>query len=104
MQDYFRAGFLGNPSGFTPGGWAADYQNIHSFVLFALQKMILNDETVAASYGLSAAERDTLSKRTMATFRKVIDNSTNDGDSLVLENPATQGEPHEGSTKLHALR
>lgn len=103
-MDYFRAGFLGNPSGFTPGGWAADYQNIHSFVLFALQKMILNDETVAASYGLSAAERDTLSKRTMATFRKVIDNSTNDGDSLVLENPATQGEPHEGSTKLHVIR
>ena len=40
-MDYFKAGFLGNPSGFTPGGWAADYQNIHSFVLFALQKMIL---------------------------------------------------------------
>ena len=101
--DYFKAGFLGNPSGFTPGGWAADYQNIHSFVLFAFQKMILNDLNTAKSFGLSELERDTLSMRTMATFRKVIDNSTNDGDSLVLENPASQGDPHEGSTKLHVI-
>lgn len=102
-MDYFGAGFLGNPSGFTQGGWATDYQNIHSYVLFAFQKLILSDESVAASYGLSPAERDTLSMRTMATFRKVLDNSTNDGDSLVLENPATQGEPHEGSSKLHVI-
>lgn len=102
-MDYFRAGFLGNPSGFTQGGWATDYQNIHSYVLFAFKKLILNSEATAAEYGLSPAEYDTLSLRTMATFRKVLDNSTNDGDSLVLENPATQGEPHEGSSKLHVI-
>lgn len=101
--DYFKGGFLGNQSGFTPGGWASDYQNVHSYVLFAMQKMILSSEAVSAEYGLSPAERDTLSKRTMATFRKLIDNATNDGDSLVLENPATQGEPHEGSSKLHVI-
>lgn len=101
--DYFRAGFLGNPSGFTQGGWATDYQNIHSYVLFAFQKLILSNEATATEYGLSPAERDTLSMRTIATFRKVLDNSTNDGDSLVLENPATQGEPHEGSSKLHVI-
>jgi hypothetical protein len=38
----FRAGFLGNPSGFKPGGWATDYQNVHSYVLFALQKTRIN--------------------------------------------------------------
>lgn len=102
-MDYFQAGFLGNPSGFTQGGWATDYQNVHSYVLFALKKLILNSEATAAEYGLSPAEYDTLSLRTMATFRKVLDNSTNDGDSLVLENPATQGEPHEGSSKLHVI-
>lgn len=101
--DYFGAGFLGNPSGFTQGGWATDYQNVHSYVLFAFQKLILSNESTAAEYGLSPTERDTLSMRTMATFRKVLDNSTNDGDSLVLENPATQGEPHEGSSKLHVI-
>lgn len=101
--DYFKGGFLGKQSGFTPGGWATDYQNVHSYVLFAMQKMILSSEKISAEYGLSPAERDTLSMRTMATFRKLIDNATNDGDSLVLENPATQGEPHEGSSKLHVI-
>lgn len=102
--DYFRAGFLGNTSGFTPGGWATDYQNIHSYVLFAFQKMILSNPTVAAEYGLSETERDSLSMRTMATFRKLIDNSTNDGDSLVLENPGVgTGDPHEGPSKLHVI-
>ncbi|MCQ2098394.1 MAG: glycoside hydrolase family 9 protein [Fibrobacter sp.] len=101
--DYFKGGFLGNQSGFTPGGWASDYQNVHAYVLFAFQKMILANESTAEAYGLSPAERDTLSMRTMATFRKLIDNATNDGDSLVLENPATQGEPHEGSSKLHVI-
>ena len=102
--DYFRAGFLGNTSGFTPGGWATDYQNIHSYVLFAFQKMILSNPTVAAEYGLSDTERDSLSMRTMATFRKLIDNSTNDGDSLVLTNPGVgTGDPHEGQSKLHVI-
>ncbi len=101
--DYFKGGFLGKQSGFTPGGWATDYQNVHSYVLFAMQKMILSSEAVSAEYGLSPAERDTLSMRTMATFRKLIDNATNEGDQLILENPATQGEPHEGSTKLHVI-
>ena len=42
--------------------------------------------------------------RTMATFRKLIDNSTNDGDSLVLENPGVgSGDPHEGPSKLHVI-
>ena len=90
-MDYFRAGFLGNNSGFNPGGWATDYQNVHSYVLFALQKMILSSEKVSEEYGLSPAERDTLSMRTMASFRKLIDNATNEGDVLVLENPAYEG-------------
>lgn len=103
-MDYFKAGFLGNESGFTPGGWATDYQNIHSYVLFAFQNLILNSAEKSKEYGLTEEERDTLSMRNMATFRKLIDNSTNDGDSLVLENPATNAEPHEGSTKLHVIK
>ena len=34
--------------------------------------------------------------RVMASFRKLINDSTNDGDSLVLTNPGIpQGTPHE---------
>lgn len=101
--DYFKGGYMGNISGFTPGGWATDYQNVHAYVLFAMQRLILSNEVTAQSYGITPLERDTLSSRVMATFRKLIDNATNDGDSTVLENPATSGEPHEGSTKLHVI-
>ena len=102
--DYFKGGFLGNPSGFTPGGWATDYQNVHSYVLFAMQRLILNSPTISAEYGLSELERDTLSMRTMATFRKLIDVSTNEGDSLVLTNPGIgSGDPHEGPSNLHVI-
>ena len=103
--DVFKAGFLGNPNGgFTPGGWATDYQNVHSYVLFALQRLILNDPATAEAYGLSEIERDSLSIRTMATFRKLIDVSTNEGDSLVLTNPGIgTGDPHEGPTNMHVI-
>ena len=101
--EYFKAGYLGNGYGFHPGGWATDYENVHAYVLFALQKLILGKEDVARALGMSDIERDSLSMRVMASFRKLINDSTNDGDSLVLTNPGTQGEPHEGDTKLHVI-
>ena len=102
--DYFRAGFLGNQSGFSPGGWATDYQNIHTYVLFAFQNLILNSAEKAAEYGLSETERDSLSMRTMATFRKILNDATNQGDSTVLVNPGVgTGDPHEGPTDLKVI-
>ena len=102
-MEYFKAGYLGHVSGFSPGGWATDYENVHAYVLFALQKLILGNEEVARSLGMSDIERDSLSMRVMASFRKLINDSTNDGDSLVLTNPGIEGEPHEGATKLHVI-
>ena len=102
-MEYFKAGYLGHVSGFSPGGWATDYENVHAYVLFALQKLILGKEEVARALGMSDIERDSLSMRVMASFRKLINDSTNDGDSLVLTNPGTAGEPHEGATKLHVI-
>ena len=101
----FEAGFLGIPSGFNQGGWATDYQNIHSYVLFAFQKMILSNPTVAAEYGLSETERDTLSRRTMAAFRKLLDAGTNlGGDSIVIANSPDKGIlPHEDSTNFRVV-
>ena len=102
--DYFRAGFLGNESGFSPGGWATDYQNIHTYVLFAFQNLILKSQETAAEYGLSEIERDSLSMRTMATFRKILNDATNQGDSTVLVNPGVgTGDPHEGPTDLKVI-
>ena len=104
-MDYFPAGFLGNVSGFSPGGWATDYQNIHTYVLFAFQNLILNSAEKSAEYGLTDTERDTLSMRNMATFRKILNDATNQGDSTVLVNPGIpNGEPHEGPTDLKVIK
>ncbi len=103
--DYFPAGFLGNTSGFSPGGWATDYQNIHTYVLFAFQNLILNSAEKSAEYGLTESERDTLSLRNMATFRKILNDATNQGDSTVLVNPGVgTGDPHEGPTDLKVIK
>jgi len=103
--DYFPAGFLGNVSGFSPGGWATDYQNIHTYVLFAFQNLILNSAEKSAEYGLTESERDTLSLRNMATFRKILNDATNQGDSTVLVNPGVgTGDPHEGPTDLKVIK
>ena len=102
----YKAGFLGISSGFNPGGWATDYQNIHAYVLFAFQKMILSNPTVAAEYGLSETERDTLSGRTMSAFRKLLDVGTNlGGDSVVLENEAKDfgNNLHDDASRLHVV-
>lgn len=102
--EYFKGGFLGHTSGFTPGGWASDYQNIHSYVLFGFKKLILENEAYAYDvYGLTPLERDSLDMRVMATFNKVINDATNDGDSVVVHNPGTTGDPHASDTYLHAI-
>ena len=105
--DYFKAGFLGNESGFSPGGWATDYQNIHTYVLFAFQNLILKSTETAAEFGLTEIERDSLSMRTMATFRKILNDATNQGDSTVLVNPGVnsneKSEAHEGPTDLKVI-
>ena len=105
--DYFKAGFLGNESGFSPGGWATDYQNIHTYVLFAFQNLILKSTETAAEFGLTEIERDSLSMRTMATFRKILNDATNQGDSTVLVNPGVESneksEAHEGPTDLKVI-
>lgn len=102
--EYFKGGFLGHTSGFTPGGWASDYQNIHSYVLFGFKKLILDDEANAVDlYGLTPQERDSLNIRVMATFNKVINDATNDGDSVVVHNRGTTGDPHASDTYLHVI-
>ena len=102
--EYFKGGFLGHTSGFTPGGWASDYQNIHSYVLFAFKKLILDDDVNSTElYGLTPQERDSLNLRVMYTFHKVINDATNDGDSVVVHNPHTAGDPHASDSYLHVI-
>lgn len=83
---YFRGGYMGHQSGFYPGGWMTDYENIHAYVLFAFDKLILSTVAKAQSYGISAEERDTLLTRVVATMTRLTDDGTQ-GDSTVSTNP-----------------
>ena len=83
---YFRAGYLGHTSGFYPGGWMTDFQNIHAYVLFAFDKLILSTAAKAQSYGVPSAERDTLLTRIIASMYRMTDDGTQ-GDSTVSTNP-----------------
>jgi hypothetical protein len=82
---YFRAGYMGHTSGFYPGGWMTDYENVHAYVLFAFDKLILPTVAKAQSYGISSAERDTLLTRIIATMYRLTDDGT-EGDSTVSTN------------------
>ena len=97
---FFPAGYLGTGPGFN-NSWATDYQNLFAYVLFAMQKLILNDPEYEAKYGLTEKERDTLSMRVMAAFRKQVETNSN-GDSVAVLYPGSgNGEPREGSSALH---
>ena len=73
---YFKAGYLGLRSGFYPGGWMTDFENVHSYVLFSFAKLILKDADVAKSYGINELERDTLLQRTTNALRRLTDDGS----------------------------
>lgn len=95
---FFEAGYLGTGPGFN-NSWATDYQNLFAYVLFSIQKLILNDPQVTAKYNISETERDALTKRVMAAFRKQIQTNTS-GDSTAVTYPGSAGEPRESETKV----
>lgn len=94
---FFHAGYLGTSPGFN-NSWATDYQNIFSYVLFSIEKLILRDNY--AYYDLEEAERDSLSRRVMAAFRKQIQTNSS-GDSVAATYPGSDGEPRESETQLY---
>lgn len=82
---YFRGGFLGVPSGFYPGGWVTDYENIHAYVLFSMIRLILNDKDTALSYHVGELERDTLIQRATNSLRRLTDDGTL-GSNIIYKN------------------
>ena len=82
---YFRAGYLGQVSGFYPGGWMTDYENIHAYVLFSFVKLILSDKDTARSYNVGELERDTLIQRATNSLRRLTDDGTQ-GSNTVYAN------------------
>ncbi|MBR4785422.1 MAG: glycoside hydrolase family 9 protein [Fibrobacter sp.] len=82
---YFKGGFLGLKSGFTPGGWPTDFENIHSYVLFSFVKLILKDKETAQEYNVGELERDTLIQRATNCLRRLTDDGSQ-GSNLVYEN------------------
>src|SRR5574344_2129905 len=85
-KPYFCAGYLGHTSGFYPGGWMTDHENVHAYVLFAFDKLILSTAAKAQSYGISSTERDSLLTRIIASMYRMTDDGTQ-GDSTVSTNP-----------------
>ena len=85
---FFKAGYLGHPSGFYPGGWMTDYENVFSYVLFSMAKLILPNDSTAIKFGVKVEpeynERDTLFTRVLATFVRLVQDGTQ-GDSIVRE-------------------
>ena len=91
---FFEGGYMGTPSGFN-NSWATDFQNLFAYVLFTIQKLILNDPDYATKYGLSKDERDMLSKRVMASMRKQIETNSS-GDSIAFRSKGDKSvEPRE---------
>ena len=86
---YFKAGYLGHKSGFYPGGWMTDYENVFAYVLFSMAKLILPDAATASKFGVRVDptynERDTLFNRVVETFIRLTDDGTQ-GDSIVSQN------------------
>lgn len=82
---YFKGGFLGLTSGFTPGGWPTDFENIHSYVLFSFVKLILKDKETAQEYNVGELERDTLIQRATNCLRRLTDDGSQ-GSNLVYRN------------------
>ena len=82
---YFKGGFLGLKSGFTPGGWPTDFENIHSYVLFSFVRLILKDAETAKEYGVGELERDTLIQRATNCLRRLTDDGSQ-GSNLVYKN------------------
>ena len=82
---YFKAGYLGLVSGFYPGGWMTDFENVHSYVLFSFAKLILKDYETAKAYGVGELERDTLWQRTTNALRRLTDDGSQ-GDVVIYKN------------------
>ncbi len=99
---FFEGGYMGTPPGFN-NSWATDYQNIFAYVLFTVQKLILNDPDYETKFHLSKEERDALSKRVMASMRKQIETNSS-GDSVAAVGPAIDGEPRETPARLNITR
>lgn len=75
-QGEFPSGMLA-ATPFHHGGHTTDYENIHAFVIYALAKLIVNNPTTAASFGLNAVVADSIKKDCMT----VLYNSIRDGSN-----------------------
>ena len=82
---YFRAGFLGLLSGFYPGGWMTDFENVHAYVLFSFIKLILDNKDTALAYNVGELERDTLISRSLNSLRRLTDDGSQ-GKNVIFRN------------------
>jgi hypothetical protein len=67
-------------TGFSPGGWPTDFENIHAFVLFGFAKLILRDAATAAGFGVEPARRDSLLGFIRARLKEYVRVGSNGSD------------------------
>jgi hypothetical protein len=82
---FFRGGFLGVISGFYPGGWMTDYENVHTYVFFSFLKLILANKDTALTYNVGELERDTLIQRATNALRRATADGTK-GNKVIWDN------------------
>jgi len=100
--EYFPAGWLGNNSGFTPGGWPSDYGNRYAITLYAFYKLLLADKATAEKYGISDSLRLDYTERVVYTLAKGAAEGTASGGGkntiTLLKNNMTYPTPWYVST------
>jgi hypothetical protein len=68
--EHFPAGWLGNNSGFTPGGWPSDYDNRFSITLYAFYKLLLADKATSEKFGIPDSSRLDYIQRVVYTLAR----------------------------------
>ncbi|MGL1936637.1 MAG: glycoside hydrolase family 9 protein [Fibrobacterales bacterium] len=69
-EHIFKYGMLAsNGSGFYPGGWVSDYQNIHAQVAASLYLLIYRNEETAKEYGIEQDELEEIQSTVIALLK-----------------------------------
>ena len=82
----FAGGWLGNPSGFTSGGWTSTYEERYAITLYAFYKLLLADKKTAAKYGIQDSVRIDYTNRLKDALAKILvqDMGSNGDNSVTL--------------------
>jgi hypothetical protein len=84
-QGIFPTGLLANSNHkfFTPGGWPTDYENVHTYVLYGLVKLVLGSPAAVSAYGLDPIVADSLKKDCITALYTAIRDGAGGGTTQI---------------------